>query len=132
MRDGRAVGSGVPRPCDAVSGDFVSVWPVAYLSGDFRRTHPLLPHIRRLRLLTVLPLCHSSSRFDYVRRPNFVLFVCFIGGVLGLCVAPRGPMLFSPWSISSATDPIPFYRFGDQNCIVPWLIIFDWELVFIG
>jgi hypothetical protein len=61
-----------------------------------------------------------------------LIFVCFIGGVLGLCVAPRGPMLFSPWSISSATDPIPFYRFGDQNCIVPWLIIFDWELVFIG
>lgn len=120
MRDGRAVGSGVPRPGDAVSGDIVSVWAVAYLSGDFRRTHPLLLTFGAYDYLLYSPLTLSISVTllrDLIRCDGLILFFlfAFVGGLLGLCVAPRGPMLFSPWSISAATDPIPFYRFGDQN-----------------
>ena len=44
------------------------------------------------------------------------LFVlALIGGLLGLCLGPKGPMRFYPLSISAVTDPILFYRFETRN-----------------
>lgn len=136
MSDGRAVGSGVPRPGDAVSGDIVSVWAVAYLSGDFRRTHPLLPHLWCLRLLTVLPphpihLCHSSSRFDSVRRPDFVLFVCFCRRFVGALCGSKGTNAILSVEYFCCDRPNPILQvWGPKlNCSMAYYLTVNWFLL---
>ena len=90
LRDGSAVGSGVSWPGDSLSRDIISVWAVAYLSGDFHRTHPLLPYLRRLRLLSVFSL--SYKQFDSIIQcyvSIYLLIYCFgfwrrfVGAVFG-------------------------------------------------
>ena len=61
--DGSAVGSGVSRPDHTLGFGFISLRAVAYLSGDFHRTHSRLSYLRRLRLLPVLPF---SLTIDFV------------------------------------------------------------------
>ena len=130
------MGSGVSRPDHTLGFGFISLRAVAYLSGDFHRTHSRLSYLRRLRLLPVLPF---SLTIDFVPLLFFLnsfvwsLFVLdFIGGLLGLCLGPKGPMRFYPLSISAVTDPILFYRFVTRNlcyfCIQ--LVYFEMSIFF--
>lgn len=139
-RDGRAVGSGVPRLGDAVSGDIVSVWAVAYLSGDFRRTHTPLPHLRRLRLLAVLPpspfpsltpLRHSSSRFDSVRRPNFVLFVCFYRRFVGTLCGSKATDAILSMEYFCCDRPNPILQVWGSKlyCSMSYYLTVNWFLL---
>ena len=129
------MGSGVSRPDHTLGFGFISLRAVAYLSGDLHRTHSRLSYLRRLRLLPVLPF---SLTIDFVPLlfllNSFVwsLFVlALIGGLLGLCLGPKGPMRFYPLSISAVTDPILFYRFEPRNlCYFLYPIGLFWNGVF--
>lgn len=94
LGDGCAVDSGMPRPADAVSSRILSVRALAYLSGDFRRTHPQLSHLRRLRLLPVL-LSFVLSRslppaVHFYLRPNSFFFSRFDRRFVGALFGSKG------------------------------------------
>ena len=113
------MGSGVSRPDHTLGFGFISVRAVAYLSGDFHRTHSRLSYLRRLRLLPVLPFSLTSDFVPLLFLLNSFVWSLFvlalIGGLLGLCLGPKGLMRFYPLSISAVTDPILFYRFETRN-----------------
>lgn len=62
----------MPRTGHTASGGLLPLWSMAYLPGHSHRTPPLLPHLRRLRLLRVR-LSSLDSSFPFY---SFVQMLC--------------------------------------------------------